>query len=241
MGLCFKILTETEYDWPALAEEHFWTTVMWIWSFMLFLALLMLNMVLAIILDVYSEQRKLTGKSETINGTVASCYTILKNRKRWVMPSKMIETLSSMSRMISREEFVKAFPSMPDIQVQKVVAECQDAAGSVHAGPEQMKHTMRMAMALKVAIDTVADDIDELDCGSYKPAPGDETAKKGEKDSWVDEVANELALQNHAMLTLQWRLQQLNWGWQALDAAHGPGTVFDLASVLDKPGRDKIL
>jgi len=240
MGFCFKILTETEYDWPALAEEHFWTTVMWIWSFMLFLALLMLNMVLAIILDVYSEQRKLTGKSETINETVAYAVTVFKNRSRWVSTGSMIEKLASLSRMVSREEFIKQFPGMPDVQIERVISECQQAAANIHAGPEQMKHTMRMAMALKVSMDKVADDIDELDSGSYLP-PADDESMKNQQPSWLTELAQELGSQNHSMLTLQWRLQQLNWAWQAMDAAHGKGTVFDLAAVSDKKGSEKIL
>jgi hypothetical protein len=229
VGFCFKILTETEYDWPAMAEEHFWTTVMWIWSFMLFLALLMLNMVLAIILDVYSEQRKLTGKSETINSTIRSYYIMLRNRKRWVMPGTLMKELSGMPRMISREEFVKKFPGMPDTQVERLVHEAREAAANVHAGPQQMKHTSCLTMALKVSIDRVADDIDELDSGSY--APAEDISQKNATPSWMDEISSELARQSHSMLTLQWRLQQLNWAWQAMDAAHGAGTVFDLTAI----------
>jgi len=190
-------------------------------------------MVLAIILDVYSEQRKLTGKSESINDTISSIITVFKNRSRWVSTGVMIEKLSSMNRMISREEFMKQFPGMPEVQIERVISECQQAAANIHAGPEQMKHTMRMAMALKVSMDKVADDIDELDSGSYLPSTDDATMKNP-KPSWITELAQELATQNHAMLTLQWRLQQLNWAWQAMDAAHGRGTKFDLAAIADK-------
>lgn len=240
IGMCFKIVTESEFDWPYLSEEHYWTTVIWTWTFMLFISLVMLNLVLAIVLDVYSEQRKLAGKSESVAQTFWQLVTVLRYWKRWVPIPVLLDKLGRMPRMISREEFLKAFPGMPDKQVEMLVSGSKVLAANIHAGPEHQKHTMRMAIAMKVAMDQVANDIEELDNGSYLPEEDDETLEKP-RPSWQAEISRELASQNHAMLTLQWRLQQLNWSWQAMDMAHGKDTVFDLSAVDPKKPSDVVL
>jgi len=238
IGYCFKIMTESNYDWPALSEEHFWTSALWVWSFMIFLAVLMLNMVLAIVLDVYSEQRKSAGKSENVIETFTSFYTVFKNRDRWVGTRKAIAALMTAPRMFSREEFLKLFPGMADQQANIIISDCLAAAQNIHAGPDQMKHTMRMAMALKVAMDQVAEAVDELDSGSYRPTEGVPELKQ---ENWINEINKEMASQNHAMMSLQWQLQQLNWQWQSLDMAHGKGTVFNVSAVDASKATGKIL
>merc|ERR1712241_124291 len=66
VGTCFKIAMESEYNWDKLSEEDFVTSASWIWTFLLLIVLLMLNMVLAIIMDVYTEVRNAAGNSETV-------------------------------------------------------------------------------------------------------------------------------------------------------------------------------
>jgi len=61
IGTCFKIAIESEYQWVELSAEDFLTSAIWIWSFILLIVLVMLNMVLAIIMDVYTEVRKSAG------------------------------------------------------------------------------------------------------------------------------------------------------------------------------------
>merc|ERR1719469_318194 len=55
---CFRIAMESEYDWAELSEEYFWAAAVWAWSFMLLIVLIFLNMVLAIVLDIYNETRE---------------------------------------------------------------------------------------------------------------------------------------------------------------------------------------
>merc|ERR1719456_406518 len=39
----FRIIMECEYDWETLAAEYYWTTAMWIWSFIVLIVLILLN------------------------------------------------------------------------------------------------------------------------------------------------------------------------------------------------------
>mmetsp|Transcript_24548 Transcript_24548/g.53408 ORF Transcript_24548/g.53408 Transcript_24548/m.53408 type:complete len:791 (-) Transcript_24548:33-2405(-) len=225
IGYCFKILVETEYDWPELSEEHYWTTGLWVWSFMVFLAMLMLNMVLAIVLDVYSEQRKSAGKSESITETIMSIWTIFRNRERWLGTRKIMDVMKDAPRMLTKTEFLELFPTMLEKQSSIIIESCQLTAQNIHAGPEQMKHTMRMAMALKVAMDDVGEAVDQLDGGTYQ---NQENLSQLSDEHWAYQIQKELTMQNHDMMNLQWQLQQLNWQWQAMELAHGKGAVFNM-------------
>jgi len=229
MGICFKFLMETEFDWPLLAEEHFWTSAMWTWSFMVFLGMLMLNMVLAIVLDAYAEQRKLGGKRETIWQTFYGIVTVFRHWKRWVGTDKLQERFQQMNRFVTREDFLKVFPGMPEAQAELIMAKAQTMSAAVNAGPEHWKQVMRMAMALVVTMDRITDDVSELSTGTYVPAE-DDASMKCKATTWLTEISQEMASQSHQMLALQWRLQQLQWAVQTLDMAHGKKATFDLSA-----------
>merc|ERR1711937_213870 len=34
IGVCFKMAMEGEYDWPELSEDYYWTSGLWVWTFM---------------------------------------------------------------------------------------------------------------------------------------------------------------------------------------------------------------
>jgi len=41
---CFRIVMECEYDWDTLSADYFWTTALWIWTFIVLNVLILLNM-----------------------------------------------------------------------------------------------------------------------------------------------------------------------------------------------------
>jgi len=227
VGFCFKMLMENEYTWPDLAEEHFWTAALWTWSFMILLTMLMLNMVLAIVMDAYGMQRKVAGKSDTVWKTVYDLGERLWNCRRWVSYAELGVGVRGMGRRVSRQDLLIAFPGMCEAQLSGLLQACRCQAEVEVANTMEVKHTMKMALAVKMVMDKVTDNIGELREGTYGPSSGGEGEPKG---GWLPELSRELAAQNHGMLAVQWRLQQLRWQWQALVALHGQGATFDLGA-----------
>ena len=83
IGCCFRIVFESDYDWEDMSAEFYWAAAMWAWSFLILVVLLMLNLVLAIILDVYSEVRETSFVGEAIWETVGNFFLrLLKSRTR---------------------------------------------------------------------------------------------------------------------------------------------------------------
>jgi len=217
LGECFKMLTEGEYDWPALAAEHYWTAAFWTWTFMLLLVLLMLNMVLAIVLDVYTDMRKRLGQSESVWATFVGVLLRIRFRRVWISGKELMEGVSCMPPMISREDLLQTFSKMCPRQADLLVTACRHENDIKSVRTDGKSHVMKMAVAAKLSVDKVSAEIHKLEqClldTQTSPPKGDE--------SWLAEVARETHLQNHWLVTIQWKLQQLHWNVQALRALHG--------------------
>ena len=71
MGYIFRMTQEGEYDWEAFQMENYWSSAIWVWSFVVtwrmgrsrllwqvFVNMLLINLLIAIILDTYKEVQK---------------------------------------------------------------------------------------------------------------------------------------------------------------------------------------
>jgi len=226
-GTCFKIFMENQYDWQDLTEEHYWTAAIWTWSFMFLLVMLMLNMVLAIILDVYAEIRKNSGQSESVWVTFVNLISRIRYQKEWIPHKLLIEKSKSMSQMISREELLRTFPGMRNRQLNMLLLACRfrkEMAAQSNDG--SFKDTMKMTKSVKLVADRMEELVRNLDEGTAAPdkqAPSVCSSNAG--DDWMKEIAREMASQNHTMLSVQWQLQQLDWQVQAFEMMHRPREV----------------
>lgn len=230
IGICFKMALEGEYDWPDLSTEHFWTASLWTWTFMLLMVLLMLNMVLAIIMDVYQEMRNNAGQSETVWQTVKNLFGRIYNWRGWVSNHKIEKELPQMREWVSREDLLMHFPGMCDRQLNALIHACNNERDISHN--EEHDGTLRMTLASKLAIDQIHEEIDQLyeayDAVTHPPMDHVPTIDRSEPSKgWLQHISKQMAAQNHFMVTAQWQLQQLQWKWQAIDALHGQNMSVD--------------
>lgn len=221
IGVCFKVFMESEYDWPDLTEEHYWTAAVWTWSFMFLLVLIMLNMVLAIILDVYTEIRKRSGQSEPVWATFVHILQQVRHADVWISNQELLSKAPSLGPVLCRADLMEAFPTMCEEQLDMLVLACryQSALGDNRSEDDAKK----LSLAAKLVTDRITETARELhegvcDSGAKKDAPG---------RGWLPRLAKEMAVQNHLMLSVQWQLQQLEWQWQAVEEVHGSHASFD--------------
>ncbi|CAK9093624.1 Polycystin-2 (Polycystic kidney disease 2 protein homolog) [Durusdinium trenchii] len=67
MGYIFRMTQEGEYDWEAFQEENYWSSAIWVWSFVVFVNMLLINLLIAIILDTYKEVQKAEESREAVS------------------------------------------------------------------------------------------------------------------------------------------------------------------------------
>mmetsp|Transcript_37267 Transcript_37267/g.89301 ORF Transcript_37267/g.89301 Transcript_37267/m.89301 type:complete len:799 (+) Transcript_37267:100-2496(+) len=131
MGSSFRIMMESEYDWGAWTEEYYWYTGIWTWIFMFMVVLVMLNMVLAIILDIYNEVREKTGakSAETILTTVFNVIVRVVYFRRWVSDRKMLKAVAKAPHLqgsiIAMEDIKAMFPNITDTQLRILFTDCR--------------------------------------------------------------------------------------------------------------------
>jgi len=131
LATCFRMIMENEYDWDTLAAEHYATTALWVWSFIILMNLILLNMVLAIILDVYNEVRNASLAGEMAWTTVYNYWLRLKNLQFWV-PDRYLEdhlTYDNTDPFVSRGDLLNYFPDIPAEQMNLMYDACAKDIG----------------------------------------------------------------------------------------------------------------
>lgn len=224
IGICFKMAMEGEFDWDNLALRDYWTAALWTWTFMVLLVLLMISMVLAIVMDVYTAKRKAAGQSETIGVTIWNIITRIRNGRVWVSNRELIEAGSEAERLISRQDLLTKFPGMCDAQLDTFIMAVKYQTELDSAAGMDLSDSMKMTMAVKLSIDKLNEDLKALQDGAFS---GADAAGGDEQAPWLTSLAEQMAANSHWMLGIQWQLQQLSWQWAAMEATHGEDVMFE--------------
>eukprot|EP00927_Polykrikos_kofoidii_P028212 TRINITY_DN24667_c0_g1_i1.p1 TRINITY_DN24667_c0_g1~~TRINITY_DN24667_c0_g1_i1.p1 ORF type:complete len:805 (+),score=133.27 TRINITY_DN24667_c0_g1_i1:158-2572(+) len=235
VGVCFKMLMEGEYDWPELSREDWWTSLIWSWSFLLLLVLLMLNMVLAIILDIYTDLRRRTGRAETVWETLLNLWHRVYYRKQWISNAKLTDNIDRMPRRISRQELLSQFPSMCDAQLKMIIAACDKESEQV--GNADTHDSVRITMGAKLCVSAVDAELQELQKELLQfEDPVERPFQPPTKDrGWQQEISERMAVNNHHMLSLQWQLQQLQWQLSTVESLNGALAETDAPAEQGEP------
>eukprot|EP00927_Polykrikos_kofoidii_P081923 TRINITY_DN7994_c0_g1_i6.p1 TRINITY_DN7994_c0_g1~~TRINITY_DN7994_c0_g1_i6.p1 ORF type:complete len:901 (+),score=110.75 TRINITY_DN7994_c0_g1_i6:158-2860(+) len=110
------------FDYDQMAEEYPVTMFLWFFIFIILLALVIFNMVLAIIMDSYGVAKQEAGISDTIWEQVRLLYIEFRNRGYNVPRSKIIEELSNWTEdQVGRKMLLDKIPEMTPAQADSIV------------------------------------------------------------------------------------------------------------------------
>eukprot|EP00930_Biecheleria_cincta_P066113 TRINITY_DN5210_c0_g1_i1.p1 TRINITY_DN5210_c0_g1~~TRINITY_DN5210_c0_g1_i1.p1 ORF type:complete len:805 (+),score=138.69 TRINITY_DN5210_c0_g1_i1:124-2538(+) len=118
LGCSFRMAQEGEYEWAEFKKEYYWPSAIWVWTFILFINILFINLVLAIILDVYNEVRAAEKTNEPIWETLNQFWHRLIHMRSWTRESRIDEKLKEPGHedVVTKEQFEAYFPGMPKYQ-----------------------------------------------------------------------------------------------------------------------------
>lgn len=174
LASCLRIVFENEYDWDALSREHYVTTAIWVWSLLLLVVLLMLNMVLAIILDMYNDVRQHSSKSEALWETLYNYGLRFRLSKDWVRYSLLEATLDHdiKSEMVSREDLLLVHPSMPEQQLDLLFKQCTIDMEKIVADTLNKSNCLGISGSIQNTVDRVLDSVRVMNSESDDPLQG---------------------------------------------------------------------
>jgi len=155
-GACFRIAMESEYDWADMSAEFFWAAALWAWSFLMLVVLLFLNMVLAIILDIYNETREASFPGEAIWETMAHFMYRARNYRTWVLDKKLDEDFAQEvdKGMITRQDLDAQFPNMPESQKRLFFSACRTEMKWESAKDLSKTNLLKLTGSVMDALDT---------------------------------------------------------------------------------------
>jgi len=125
---CFQIVMEREYTWRQFTEEDLWTATIWVWSFLLLVVLVLVNIFLAMIFDTYGDVRSSVGHSATLWQTTKIVATHLRHTfslgsesSKWIPNRELVQAVRAMQCQYVTPWMVKdAFPGISNRQVNYI-------------------------------------------------------------------------------------------------------------------------
>merc|ERR1740121_3419640 len=146
-GTCFRIVVENEFEWEQLSEEHFVTSAIWVWSFLIVVVLIMLNMVLAIMLDVYNEVRQAVDSADSVFLFLSQTVRRLWKSREWIGEGALVDLLSEMdgTTTITKADIKEMLPEITNTQLDMLFQACKDTMKF------RLKQDMDRAAFVKVA------------------------------------------------------------------------------------------
>lgn len=174
LASCLRIVFENEYDWDSLSREHYVTTAIWVWSLLLLVVLLMLNMVLAIILDMYNDVRQHSSKSEALWETLYNYGLRFRLSKNWVRYNLLEATLEHdiKSDMVSREDLLVVYPDMPEQQLDLLFKQCTIDMEKIVADSLNKSSCLGISGSIQNTVDRVLDSVRVMNSDSDDPLQG---------------------------------------------------------------------
>jgi len=121
-----QIVMERQYKWEKFTEQDLWTSTFWVWSFLLLVVLVLVNIFLAMIFDSYGEVRSSVVDGATVWGTTKHLLTQLKYNffncgdaeTRWVPNRDLIATIQQKRCQVVTPWMLKDF--FPGIASQQI-------------------------------------------------------------------------------------------------------------------------
>jgi len=112
-----EIVFEREFQWADFSDEHMVTAAFWIFSFVVLVVIVMVNIFLAMVLDTYGGVMGKLVNADTLLETARHLATRVHHLSSWVHSSELIEYLDGAGEFITRKDMKFALPDIPSAQL----------------------------------------------------------------------------------------------------------------------------
>lgn len=119
LGYIFRMAQEGEFDWESMQEENYWSSAIWVWSFVVFVNMLLINLLIAIILDTYKEVQRNQDSKEAVWNTLYQFCNRLISLRSWVTEQAIVRKCSEPFHpdLLDADYMKESFPNMPEYQL----------------------------------------------------------------------------------------------------------------------------
>merc|ERR1740130_2141465 len=104
-----------DFDFAELGAEHPLTAVLWFWTYMILVALIMLNMLLAIIMDVYTEVKTDASEQDPIWTQFSKVLSDAWNHRDWIKLKTIVDQVHNLPVKVTQLDKDLLLEMLPDM------------------------------------------------------------------------------------------------------------------------------
>jgi hypothetical protein len=161
---CFLIMLG-DFDYGALAEEHLITAAIWFLSYMVLVSLIMLNMLLAIIMDIYSEVKADAEEQDPIWTQANQMARDFWAKREWVslkLVEDVLKAWEDAPEMIDKDMLLRQVSMMPEDQALALIMEADKREEVAESKGLSISDAMKMVGWIKLAVQKIAHRIEDI-------------------------------------------------------------------------------
>ncbi|CAE8736463.1 unnamed protein product, partial [Polarella glacialis] len=194
LDACFQAMFSNDRDWDGMKEIGFMKAAVFFWAFSLIMVMILLNMLLAIIMDAYAGEKEKASNAETLMQQISS---MIRRRRQFKKGERVRlndvwnifaaefkgdeKAMLESDRMITPEYLVSSVPRMPFKQAHRTLVNSLQREQNIkmgHPTEQDTKEAIKVGMeALEIRSDQVRDDVEFMaetfDYFDRFQAPGD--------------------------------------------------------------------
>jgi len=164
LNTCFLIMIG-DFDFAELSAEHPLTAVLWFWSYMILVSLIMLNMLLAIIMDVYTEVKMDASEQDPIWTQARKVFSDAWSHRDWIRLHRVLEQVQALPLKITRLDkdlLLELLPDMIEQQALALISETLENEKLEENKGMSMSDAMKMVGWIKIAVQKIGRRIEDI-------------------------------------------------------------------------------
>jgi len=161
---CFLLMLG-DFDWEELGDENPLTAAFWFWTYMIVMMLLMLNMLMAIIMDKYTEVKSDAAAHDTIIKQVKDMLleSLQSASGKRVNQGTLLKAVDEMPQTeVSEEDLTESIPNLAPEQARTLMQQTQEHVDNELNKGVTMSEAMRMIGWVKIAVQKIGWKLEEI-------------------------------------------------------------------------------
>jgi hypothetical protein len=164
LNTCFLVMIG-DFDFAELSAEHPLTAVIWFWSYMILVSLIMLNMLLAIIMDLYTEVKAEAMESDPLWTQGRKMIVDAWSHRDWIKLKQIEEKVRELPAKITsldKDLLMELLPEMIEQQAMALIEETVATEQNEESKGIAMSDAMKMVGWIKIAVQKIARRIEDI-------------------------------------------------------------------------------
>jgi len=164
LNTCMMIMIG-DFDFAEMGAEHPVTSVLWFWSYMVLVSLIMLNMLLAIILDIYAEVKADSSEEDAVwTQAKRVLQDSWKNRDyvKYNVIQQCLDKLPDTTEYVDKDLLVEIVPDITEKQAKELIDTTEKHEEAEESKGMSISDAMKMVGWIKIAVQKVARRIEDI-------------------------------------------------------------------------------